>query len=82
MSNTATGEVLAYVECTSERLLSLSEMAKRVDRFVGKAPLDTYDLPEAFSAILNGGSTEEIQAALSLVDGWQFEPRNGWSQVR
>lgn len=82
MSNTATGEVLAYVECTTEQLLSLTELAKRVDRFVGKDPLETYDLPEAFSAILNGGSKEEVEAALSMVDGWQFEPRNGWSQIR
>ena len=74
--------VVAYVECRRDSLRGLSDMARRVDRFVGVEPLTNYTLGEAFSAILNGGSSEEIQAALSIVAGWSFQPEGGWPSDR
>ncbi|HSE44256.1 MAG TPA: hypothetical protein VLA89_02895 [Gemmatimonadales bacterium] len=72
--------VVAYVECRRDSLPGLAQMAERVDRFVGVDPLPKYSLSEAFSAILNGGSSEEIQAAMSMVTGWSFRPMDGWAR--
>lgn len=69
----------AHVECRSTRLKGLVDLAERVDRFVGvEPPPGGYGLAEAASAVFNGGSAEEIQAALTILSGWNFRPRGGW----
>lgn len=73
----------AYVECRNARLTGLFELAERVDRFVGaEPPPNGYGLAEAVSAIFNGGSAEEIQAGLTILAGWSFQPKGGWPQNR
>lgn len=76
-------EVIAYIECRNERLPGLVDLARRVDHFVGATPPpEGYGLAEAFSAILNGGTVEDIRAGLGLLDGWSFEPKGGWIHDR
>ena len=73
----------AYVECKPDRLAGLIELAERVDKFVGAvSPPDGYDLATATAAILNGGSAEEIQAGLTILAGWNFQPEGGWPHAR
>ena len=67
--------VLASVECDELSLEELVELAERVDRFVGaEPPRGGYGLAEAFSSILNGGTSEEIQAAFGMLGKWTFIP--------
>ena len=79
----AAGDVVAYIECRRDRLPALADIARRVDNFVGvEAPPRGYSLEEAFSAILNGGTAEDIQAGLALLSGWSFQPKGGWPHDR
>ena len=76
-------EITAHIECNSERLPGLVDLARRADNFVdANPPPDGYGLAEAFSAILNGGTAEDIRAGLGLLNGWSFEPKGGWSHKR
>lgn len=71
----------AYVECKPVKLQGLIDLAVRVDRFVGADPPSSgYGLAESVSAIFNGGSAEEIQAALTILAGWNFRPAGGWAE--
>jgi hypothetical protein len=71
----STADVVAVVECRRSSLEGLIAIAERVDRFVGTPPPDKgYGLGEAVSAVLNGGTIEDIQAAFSLLSGWTFQP--------
>jgi hypothetical protein len=76
-------DVVAHVECDQPSFEELAELAERVDLFVGaEPPPDGYGLAEAFSAVVNGGTAEEIQAAFSMVGGWNFQPSGGWPHER
>jgi hypothetical protein len=76
-------DVTASVECDELSLKELVELAERVDIFVGAdPPPEGYGLAEAFSAVLNGGTAEEIQAAFSMAQGWNFQPQGGWPYER
>lgn len=67
--------VVGYVECRRSSLPGLIELAERVDRFVGADPPEGgYDLAQAVSSIMNGGSAEQIQAGLTILKGWRFHP--------
>jgi iron-sulfur cluster repair protein YtfE (RIC family) len=69
-------EVVAYIECRRSSLPVLIELAERVDQLAGKKPPESgYGLAEAFCAILNGGNEQAIQTALTILEGWSFEPR-------
>jgi len=79
----AAADVTAYIECRKSSLPRLLELASRVDNLVGAdPPPDGYGLGEAFSAILNGGTAEDIRAGLGLLTGWNFTPEGGWPHDR
>lgn len=74
-------DVVAYIECRRSTLPMLLELAERVDRIAGEdPPEDGYGLAEAFCAVLNGGTAQDIQAALSTLNGWAFQPKGGSSR--
>lgn len=75
--------IVALIECDELGLEGLVEIAERVDNFVGaEPPPDGYGLAEAFSAILNGGTLEEITEAFGMAKGWNFQPEGGWLHER
>lgn len=76
-------DVVAYVEARGVNIPELAEIAERVDRFHGIDPPDSgYSLGEAFCAVMNGGTVEDIHAVLLLVQGWNFAPKGGWQYKR
>lgn len=78
-----TANVVANFEIGDLGLEELVELAERVDSFVGaEPPPDGYGPAEALSAVLNGGTSEEIQEAFAISKGWNFQPKGGWPHER
>lgn len=76
-------EVVASVECRGRNLPVLIDMANRCDRVVGMdPPPGGHTLGSSVSAIFNGGTAEDIQAALIILAGWNFAPKEGWPRHR
>lgn len=79
MTEVVGATVKGYFECSVVSLNGLIDMAKRVDEVVGGDPPSAgYGLAEAISAIFNGGTQENIQTALKVLAGWNFQPEGGW----
>lgn len=79
MSQVVGATVKGYFECSRASFNSLIDMAKRVDDVVGAdPPKGGYGLAEAVSSIFNGGTEENIQTALKMLAGWNFQPEGGW----
>ena len=79
MSRVVGATVKGYFECSAASLNGLIDMAKRVDDMVGADPPKAdYGLAEAISAIFNGGTRRDIQTALQVLAGWNFQPESGW----
>lgn len=79
MAHVVGATVKGYFECSVTSLNGLIDMAKRVDDMVGADPPKSgYGLAEAISAIFNGGTQENIQTALQVLAGWNFQPEGGW----
>lgn len=65
--------------CEPRNEKTLAHMAEGIDRFVGNPMrLGGYDLAGAMAAILNGGTHDQIVAALQLLRSWEFSPKGGW----
>jgi hypothetical protein len=77
MDNTTSIEGTLVAEPTRED--QLAQMAESIDKFVDMHPRPGgYDLARSMAAILNGGTHEQILAALQLLRSWEFEPKGGW----
>lgn len=74
-----TASIEGHLACEARNEEQLVRMAEAIDKFVGAYPrLGGYDLAGSVAAILNGGTHEQIVAALQLLLSWEFAPLGGW----
>lgn len=67
------------LECDPGNEETLAHIAESVDKFVDAEPRHGgYSLAASISAILNGGTHEQIGTALRLLKSWSFRPKGGW----